>query len=146
MPRIIGIGPATLSQRPATSSPAPRRSARTIRAMARSLWTGSLSFGLVNVPVQLVTALRDRGVHFHQLHDADGVRISTVRVCPADGEQVPYDEVVRGYEVADGQYVTVTDEELESLAPERTRTIDIEEFVDLAEIEPLRLDHPYYLL
>ena len=114
--------------------------------MPRSLWTGSLSFGLVNVPVQLVTALRDRDVHFHQLHDADGVRISTVRVCPEDGEQVPYDEVVRGYEVADGQYVTVSDEELESLAPERTRTIDIEEFVDLAEIEPLRLDHPYYLL
>src|SRR5437660_7613189 len=114
--------------------------------MPRSLWTGSLSFGLVNVPVQLVTALRDRDVHFHQLHDADGVRISTVRMCPEDGEQVPYDEVVRGYEVADGHYVTVSDEELESLAPERTRTIDIEEFVDLAGIEPLRLDHPYYLL
>jgi DNA end-binding protein Ku len=114
--------------------------------MARSLWTGSLSFGLVNVPVQLVTALRDRGVHFHQLHDADGVRITTVRVCPADGEQVPYDEVVRGYEVESGRYVTVSDEELEALAPERTRTIDIEEFVDLADIDPLRLDHPYYLL
>src|SRR5947209_14715888 len=90
-----------------------RAVARTINGMPRSLWTGSLSFGLVNVPVQLVTALRDRDVHFHQLHDADGVRIGTVRVCPEDGEQVPYDEVVRGYEVADGQYVTVTDEELE---------------------------------
>src|SRR5437588_7187257 len=114
--------------------------------MPRSLWTGCLSFRVVNVPVQLVTALRDRAVHFHPRHDADGVRISTVRMCPEDGEQVPYDEVVRGYEVADGQYVTVSDEELESLAPERTRTIDIEEFVDLADIEPLRLDHPYYLL
>jgi DNA end-binding protein Ku len=114
--------------------------------MPRSLWSGSLSFGLVNVPVQLVTALRDRDVHFHQLHDADGARIRTVRFCPEDEQEVSYDEIVRGYEVSDGRYVTVTDEELEAIAPERTRTIDIEEFVDLADIDPLRLDHPYYLL
>ena len=114
--------------------------------MPRSLWTGSLSFGLVNVPVQLATALQDLDVHFHQLHDADGARIRTVRVCPEDGEEVPYEEVARGYEVEDGRYVTVSDEELEALAPERTRTIDIEEFVELDEVDPLRLDRPYYLL
>ncbi|GAC1322952.1 MAG: Ku protein [Thermoleophilaceae bacterium] len=114
--------------------------------MASSLWSGALSFGLVNVPIQLVTATQDREVRFHQLHDRDGVRIQTRRVCPADGEEVPFDRVARGYEVAKEHYVTVTDDELDSLAPKKTHTIDLEAFVGLAEIDPVRFDHAYYVL
>src|SRR2546421_12045781 len=114
--------------------------------MPRSIWTGAISFGLVNVPVKLYSAVSKKTVRFHQLHETDGVRIQQKRVCPADGEEVPWDDIVKGYEIGPDRYVIVTPEELEGLDPKKTKTIDIEEFVDLEEIDPLYYDHPYYLL
>jgi DNA end-binding protein Ku len=111
--------------------------------MPRSMWTGSLSFGLVNVPVQLVSASRDLDLHFRQLHD--GAPIETQRWCSKEGEPVPYEEIARQYEFEDGDTVVVTDEELDGLAPERTRTIEIDAFVDLGEVDPIYFDHPYLL-
>jgi DNA end-binding protein Ku len=114
--------------------------------MPRSIWSGAISFGLVNVPVKLYSAVSKKTVRFHQLHDKDGVRIQQKRVCPADDEEVPYEHIVKGYEVSPDQYVVVTPDELDALEPQKTRTIDIEDFVDLDEIDPLYYDHPYYLL
>src|SRR5881275_1924452 len=114
--------------------------------MPRSIWSGAISFGLVNVPVKLYSAVSKKTVRFHQLHDKDGVRIQQKRVCPADGEEVPYENLVKGYEISPEEYVVVTQEELDALEPQKTKTIDIEDFVDLDEIDPLYYDHPYYLL
>ena len=114
--------------------------------MPRSIWTGAISFGLVNVPVKLYSAVSKKTVRFHQLHETDGVRIQQKRFCPADGEEVPFDQIVKGYEITPDQYVVVTPEELEAIEPRKTKTIDIEDFVDLADIDPIFYDHPYYLL
>src|SRR4051795_4884344 len=114
--------------------------------MPRSIWTGAISFGLVNVPVKLYSAVSKKTVRFHQLHDKDGVRIQQKRVCPADGEEVAYDHIVKGYEITPEQYVIVEPGELEAIEPRKTKTIDIEDFVDLEEIDPLYYDHPYYLM
>jgi DNA end-binding protein Ku len=111
----------------------------------RSIWSGSISVGLVNVPVKLYSALARKTVHFHQLHDADGSRIQQKRVCAADGEEVPYEHIVKGYEISPGRYVVIEPGELETLDPEKTRLIEIEQFVDLAEIDPILYDQPYYL-
>jgi DNA end-binding protein Ku len=114
--------------------------------LPRSIWTGAISFGLVNVPVKLYSAVSKKTVRFHQLHEKDGVRIQQKRVCPADGEEVSYDQIVKGYEITPDQYVVVTPEELEGIEPRKTKTIDIEDFVDLEDIDPIFYDHPYYLL
>jgi DNA end-binding protein Ku len=114
--------------------------------MPRSLWNGSLSFGLVNVPVALYSAVRDEGVHFRQIHEKDGAPIDTRRFCSEEDVEVSWDEIVRGYEVSKGKWVTLTDEELAAAEPRKTRTIDIEEFVDLAAIDPIHFDHPYFLV
>ena len=113
--------------------------------MARSIWSGSISFGLVNVPVKLYTAVSRKTVHFHQLHEADGARIQQRRFCSADGEEVAYENIVKGYEVSPGRYVVIEPGELDSLDPKKTRLIEIEQFVDLAEIDPILYDQPYYL-
>ena len=113
--------------------------------MPRSIWSGAISFGLVNVPVKLYSAVSRKSVRFHQLHDSDHVRIQQKRVCPADGEEVPYDNIVKGYEISPDKYVVIEPEELEALDPKKTRSIDIQEFVDLEEIDPIYFDHPYYL-
>jgi len=112
----------------------------------RPIWSGSISFGLVNVPVKLFTAVRKKNVRFHQLHAADGSRIQQKRVCSADGEEVAYEDLVKGYELYPGQYVVIDPDELDALDPEATQTIDIEDFVDLAEIDPLFYDASYYLV
>ena len=114
--------------------------------MPRAIWSGSISFGLVNVPVKMTTAVSEKNVRFHQLHATDNVRIQQKRFCPAEGEEVPYDDIVKGYEIAPNQYVVITPEELANLDPVATHTIDIEEFVDLDQIDPLYFDHPYYLV
>jgi DNA end-binding protein Ku len=98
------------------------------------------------VPVKLYSAVSKKTVRFNQLHDADGVRIQQKRVCPADGEEVAYEHIVKGYEISPDQYVVITKEELDALDPEKSRTIDIEDFVDLEEIDPLYYDHPYYMV
>ena len=112
----------------------------------RSIWSGSLSFGLVNVPVQMNSATRDTQVRFHQLDSEDNTPIEVHRFCSEEDVEVSYDEVVAGYEVEKGEYVMLTDEELAAAAPEKTKTIDIEEFVDITDVDPVYYDHPYYLV
>lgn len=114
--------------------------------MPRTLWSGSISFGLVNIPVRLVAAVKDRTVRFHKLHESDGMRLHQKMVCPADGREVPDEETVRGYEVNPGSYVIVEKEEFDALAPVSSRTINITDFVDLSDIDPVYYERPYYLL
>jgi DNA end-binding protein Ku len=113
--------------------------------MARALWSGSLSFGLVNVPVALVSAVRDLDLHFHQLHEPDEVRVEVRRFCSKEDVEVGIEEVAHSYDL-DGKQVVVTDEELGSVQPRKTRTIDIETFVPLEELDPIYFDHPYFLV
>jgi DNA end-binding protein Ku len=114
--------------------------------MARSIWKGAISFGLVNVPVKLYSAVSKKTVRFNQLHDADHARIQQKRVCSQDGEEVPYENIVKGFEIGPDRYVVITPDELDALDPAKTRAIDIEDFVDVADIDPLYYEHPYYLL
>jgi DNA end-binding protein Ku len=113
--------------------------------MPRSIWTGAISFGLVNVPVKLYSAVSKKTVRFHQLHDETGVRIQQRRVDPSTGEEVAYEHVVKGYEIAPDRYVVIQPDELDALDPVKTKTIDIEDFVELEDIDPIYFDHPYYL-
>jgi DNA end-binding protein Ku len=113
--------------------------------MARSLWSGALNFGLVNVPVALYSAVRDLDVHFNQLHEPDGSPIETRRVCALEGREVPWAEIVKGYELDDGRWVLLSDEDLAAAAPRKSRTIDIESFVEERQIDPIYLDRPYLL-
>ena len=114
--------------------------------MARSIWGGAISFGLVNVPVKLFTAVRKKDVRFHQLHAKDGARIQQKRVCSLDGQEVPYEEIAKGYDLGGDQYVLIDPAELEELDPETTHTIDIEDFVHLDQIDPLYFDSSYYVV
>jgi DNA end-binding protein Ku len=114
--------------------------------MARAIWSGAISFGLVNIPVKLYSAVSRKTVRFHQIDSGSGQRIQQRRVNPRSGDEVDYESIVKGYEIGPDRYVTVTPEELDSLAPEKTRTIDIEVFVDLDQIDPIYYDHPYYLV
>jgi DNA end-binding protein Ku len=114
--------------------------------MPRSIWRGAISFGLVNVPVKLYSAVSKKTVRFNQLHDVDGARIQQKRVCSKDGEEVPYESIVKGFEIGPDRYVVITPDELDALDPAKTRSIDIEDFVDLADIDPLYYEHPYYLV
>ncbi len=113
--------------------------------MARAIWSGAISFGLVNVPVKLYTATSPKTVRFNQLSSKTGARIRQKRVDPTTDEEVPYEEIVKGYEITPDRFVTITNEELEALDPKATRTVDIEEFVDLSDIDPIYYDHNYYL-
>jgi DNA end-binding protein Ku len=113
--------------------------------MARAIWTGSISFGLLNVPVKLYSAVSARSISFRELRQGDNSRVRHRKVAEADGEEVPYEEIVKGYEVAPEQYVVLSKAELENLAPKKTKAIQIEDFVDLDEIDPIYFDRPYYL-
>jgi DNA end-binding protein Ku len=113
--------------------------------MARAIWSGAISFGLVNVPVKLYTATSPKTVRFNQLSNKTGARIRQKRVDPTTDEEVPFEEIVKGYEITPDRYVVISNEELDALDPKATKTIDIEEFVDLAEIDPIYYDHNYYL-
>jgi DNA end-binding protein Ku len=113
--------------------------------MARAIWTGAISFGMVTVPVKLYSAINRKAVRFHQLNCKTGVRIAQKRVDPQSGEEVPYEDIVKGYEIAPDRYVVIEPGELESLEPKKTKTIEIEDFVDLSQIDPIFYDHPYYL-
>jgi DNA end-binding protein Ku len=112
--------------------------------MARAIWSGAISFGLVNIPVKLFSAVSKKTVRFHQIDAESGARVRQKRVGP-DGEEIPYEQIVKGYEIGPDRYVMISPEELEALEPQKTRTIDIEDFVDLDEIDPIYYDHPYYL-
>jgi DNA end-binding protein Ku len=113
--------------------------------MPRSIWTGAISFGLVTVPVKLYSAVNRKTVRFHQLSGTSGVRIAQKRVDPHSGEEVPYEDIVKGYELAPDRYVVVEPDELATLQPKKTKTIEIEDFVELSQIDPIFYDHPYYL-
>ncbi len=113
--------------------------------MARAIWSGSISFGLLNVPVKLYSAVSRKSVSFRELRESDKSRIRHKRVAEGDGKEVPYEQIVKGYEIAPEQYVVLTREELEELDPKKTRAIEIQDFVDLDEIDPIYFDHPYYL-
>lgn len=114
--------------------------------MPTAIWTGSISFGLVTVPVKLTPAVKARDVSFNQLEEGTGSRIRLRRVSEQTGEEVPTDRIVKGYEIEKGRYVVVEKAELETLAPKASHTIDIEDFVDLDDIDPIYFDTPYYVL
>jgi DNA end-binding protein Ku len=113
--------------------------------MPRAIWTGTIGFGLVTVPVKLYSAVDRKTVRFHQLSGKSGVRVSQKRVDPSTGDEIPYADIVKGYELAPDRYVVIEPGELETLEPKKTKTIEIEEFVDLSQIDPVYYDHPYYL-
>ena len=116
-----------------------------LTAMARAIWTGSISFGLLNVPVKLYSAVSSRSISFRELRKSDSSRVRHKRVAEEDGEEVGYEEIVKGYEIAPDQYVVMTRDELEDLSPKKSKTIAIEDFVDLDQIDPIYFDRPYYL-
>jgi DNA end-binding protein Ku len=113
--------------------------------MPRSIWTGAISFGLVTVPVKLYSAVNRKTVRFNQLNAKTGSRINQKRVDASTGEEVAYEDLVKGYEISSDRYVVIEPAELEAVEPKKTKTIDIEDFVDLSEIDPIFYDHPYYL-
>ena len=113
--------------------------------MAKAIWTGSLSFGLVNVPVGLYSATEDRSIHFNQFRAGTSERIRNKRVGEQSGEEVAYGDIVKGYDLGGGEYVILTPEELASVAPGPSRTIEVTDFVDLADIDPIYFDKPYFL-
>jgi DNA end-binding protein Ku len=113
--------------------------------MPSSIWTGTIGFGLVTVPVKLVSATKSKDVRFNQLEEGTNSRIRYRRVSEASGEEVATDRIVKGHEVAPGQYVVVSDDEIKTLAPKASRSIEIEDFVDLDQIDPIYFENPYYL-
>lgn len=113
--------------------------------MPRSIWSGAISFGLVNVPVKLYSATSHKEVHFNMLHKKDGARIKQQRVCSEEGVEVPWEEIAKGYEVAPGRYVMFEQEELKALNPKADKSIAIEDFVDQKEIDPIFFENAYYL-
>jgi DNA end-binding protein Ku len=114
--------------------------------MPRSIWSGAISFGLVNVPVKLYSAVSRKTVRFNQLNEKTGNRIQQKRVDPETGDEVPFEQIVKGFELTKDRYVIITPDELDALDPERSRTIQIEDFVDQEDIDPIYYDHPYYLV
>jgi DNA end-binding protein Ku len=113
--------------------------------MAQAIWSGAINFGLVTIPVKLFTAVRTNDLSFNMLHGKDEGRIKYERVCSVDGKPVPWDEIVKGYEYEKGQYVILTDEDFAKVNPVASQSVDILEFVDLDQINPMFFDKPYYL-
>lgn len=113
--------------------------------MARPIWSGSISFGLVNIPVKAFTAVRDHTVHFHQLDKKSGARVQYRKVSSKSGRSLDADDIEKGYEVSKGEYVVIDEDELDALQPESTRTIDITDFVELDDVDPIYYDHTYWL-
>jgi DNA end-binding protein Ku len=113
--------------------------------MARSIWNGTITFGAVAVPVKVHSAVEDRSVHFHQVHAADGARINLKRICSKEGKAVPYKQVAKGYEVRRGEYVLLSQDEIDAAAGERSKVIELSDFVGGEEIDPVFYDRSYYL-
>lgn len=113
--------------------------------MARPIWSGAISFGLVSIPVRLYPATEQQDVRFNQFQEGTGQRIRYKRVAEGSGREVPFEKIVKGYEVEKGKWVIVTPEELEGVAPDKTRTIEVEDFVDLGDIDPIYFEKAYYL-
>jgi DNA end-binding protein Ku len=113
--------------------------------MARAIWTGSINFGLLNVPVKLYSAVARRGISLREVRESDGVRIRHRRVAEGSEEEVPYEKIVKAYEISPDRFVPLTKDELSGLDPEKSRSIEVLDFVDLDEIDPIYFDSPYYL-
>ncbi len=113
--------------------------------MARAIWSGSISFGLLNVPVKMYSAVARRNIALREIRESDSARIKHRRVAEGTDEEVPYDEIIKAYEITPGQYVPLSKDEMAAMAPEKTRAIDVVDFVDLDEIDPIYFDSPYYL-
>jgi DNA end-binding protein Ku len=113
--------------------------------MARAIWSGTISFGLLNVPVRLYSAVSRKTIRFNELRESDSSRVRHKRVAEADGKEVSYDEMVKGYEISPDRYVTFSRDELDELTPEKTRAIEIQDFVDIEDIDPIYFESPYYL-
>jgi DNA end-binding protein Ku len=113
--------------------------------MPRAIWSGTISFGLLNVPVKLYSAVARRGISLREIRESDGARIRHRRVAEGTEEEVPYEEIVKAFELAPDRYVPLTKDEMEALAPEKTRAIEVVDFVDLEEIDPIYFNSPYYL-
>ena len=114
--------------------------------MPRAMWRGAISFGLVTIPVTVYPATEEKTLRFNQLHDEDGGRIRYKRVCEKDGEEVPFEHIVKGYEVEKDRYVILTDDDFDAVPVESSRAIDIERFVDLDEIDPIMFKKSYFLV
>lgn len=113
--------------------------------MARAIWSGTISFGLLNVPVRLYSAVARRNIALREIRESDNARIKHRRVAEGTDEEVPYENIVKAYELSPGQYVPLGKDEIAALAPEKTRAIDVQDFVDIEEIDPMYFDSPYYL-
>ncbi|HMD68551.1 MAG TPA: Ku protein [Chitinivibrionales bacterium] len=113
---------------------------------SQGIWSGTVSFSLVAIPVRLVKSVEPGRVSFHMLHTKDYSPLERRMVCPEEEKIVPPEEIIRGFEIEPGKHVTVTDEELESVSPDRSRTIEITEFIDTREVDPIYYDHPYFLV
>src|SRR4051794_16518759 len=113
--------------------------------MARAIWSGSISFGMVTIPVKMYGATQSKDIRFHLLHAKDGARLQQKRWCPVDEAEVPWNETVRGYEYAKGQYVTLTEEDFERLPLPSKHTIDLSAFVEEREIDAVFYERSYYL-
>ncbi len=115
------------------------------KTLGRPVWSGAISFGLVTIPVKLYTAVREKRLSFRSLHDQDKVPLKQKLVCPADGKEVHPEHIVKGYEIEKDRFVVVRQEELDAAAPKATKAIEIQDFVELAEIDPVFFDRPYYV-
>jgi DNA end-binding protein Ku len=113
--------------------------------MPKSIWNGTITFGMVNVPVKLYSATESKTVHFHEVHAKDGARIEHRRICPKEGKEVPYKQIVKGYEVSEDQYVVLDDEEVKAAAGDRGKVIHLREFVAAEEIDPVFFERTYFV-
>ena len=114
--------------------------------MPRPIWSGAINFGLVNIPVKLYNTVSKKTLHFHQLRKDDGCRVRLKKICPADGAEVTADQIVKGYEISPDRYVTISSDELDSLNPKASRSIDIQDFVQFGQVDPLYIEQSYYML
>jgi DNA end-binding protein Ku len=113
--------------------------------MARAIWSGSISFGLLNVPVKLYSAVARRGISLREIRESDGARIKHRRVAEGTDEEVPYEKIIKAFEITPDRYVPLSKDEMASLDPKKTRAIEVQDFVEIAEIDPIYFDSPYYL-
>jgi DNA end-binding protein Ku len=113
--------------------------------MARSIWNGTITFGLVNVPIKLYTATESKTVHFNEVHARDGARIEHRRICPKEDKEVPYDQIVKGYEVSDGKYVVLEKDEIKAAAGDRGKVVHLEDFVAADDVDPIFFEKTYFV-
>jgi DNA end-binding protein Ku len=135
-----------MKERRSARLPAKLSASRGSETAAQGIWSGTISFSLVAIPVQLVKAVEPGRVSFRMLHSKDYSPLLRRMVCPKEEKIVPPEEIIRGYEIGPDKYILITDEELESVSPERSRTIEIVEFIDMEDVDSIYYDHPYYLV